>query len=446
MNATTIPTTLNINCLRALPAENLLQILLQLTPKDVHVLKQPDLLGPFICTWEECLANHFIKQYSEEDIFFRAQGNTNDLDAQGNDDIILSLTAACLLEIEALKRGELDVGILQKLLFPPSLRKALGTRITEFSLPPGTLTPCDAVDWQSSWTSMEDIVRVEYTSYRRAASISSFRAHWNKQCNLYRQHGLDYCCLLQSLRSHIDDAISTARALHNEPRWQLLYDVDEWQEDKIRGVFMTGFREAVLKTPGLNPELGFDVHDLKWKAQKILGPYYDRVFGAGDLEEGMEAAKFILNVIRRDIRRLEFTISLDTRHRVDCWEIDRIGKPGFVWLEESYYRDDPSLRLPRHLGASWTPEAECWIPLTEEDCEEAWKKWGAEAPAVYNRARLLGLTEPEAKVIRSTPQWKERESSQPFTLTSDYFTWHDPQVQNVFDEDGRHLLLDALCD
>ena len=375
-------TVLNLDYLGSLPPELLTEVLLFMTPMEIRTLKETTYFSAWINESEDYLVSQFFKRglYAEEDLFFRSEDIVHNYNAPWIRHILM-LTIACFLELDALDAGCLDNGISQRLLLPPSILNLLGRRITDSTLPPGTLTPWDPSDWMRSKTSMKDIVRLGFTSFRRAATFQGFTAHCRRQYNLVSNHGLDYLCLLQALKMHIDEAISISRP--HFPEWFAQLD-----EIEIRRSFMAVFRQAIMKIARCSPELGISMTYMVHNMDTIQFSYLGKVFS--DLILGRNRAMAAVRAIRAShTQQLHTEIDAPFLYRAL-----NVGEPGIRW--RAWLRMRPGdIHPPPACGISWTPEEELWYPFTQEDCEEAWVKWGDSTPARFERAFLLGMCEVE---------------------------------------------------
>ena len=201
---------MDITKLHSLPLELLLRVLLYSKAPELIALRNASAyLRDTIDTQLEYLLPRIIERYYEDEdkLLTKIMIDTD----PNNTDGLLKVAVACVLELDLLNRGELDVGILQRYLLPPSARSKLGTLATRFSPLPGKIVPCNSEFVFSTASSMRDIAVVGVSSYRRAASNPLHVQAWMQAyTRIANRHSLDYLSFLDHFHTLVDHAVTRA--------------------------------------------------------------------------------------------------------------------------------------------------------------------------------------------------------------------------------------------
>ena len=241
--------------LETLPPELLLTTLSSLEPRELQKLKcASSALSLFITGHEDYLVRQILrKQQYPEALLFEQSGPEEE---QHFIETTLRLAVACMLELKHLQLGsaEMDVGIVQKLQLPPSLRLILKNRVTKFELPAGVIAPYNSRGGDIvHFSNLKDVLRVgPFMSFSRASARSAFRDEWRRQYNSVRRlGGLNYATFLQALNEHLN-------AITEDLQWYVMQtSVSTTHPTDRRPGVVYEFLE-ILYTFGItNPELGY---------------------------------------------------------------------------------------------------------------------------------------------------------------------------------------------
>ena len=411
---------MSISQLELLPVELLLEKFLSLEPQDLqHLRVASPRFKEVIDGNEDYLVSRILARgdYPEALLFEKgADASTHHLA-----DTTLGLAVACLWEMKLLLEGqpEMEIGILQKLQLPPSWREKLKDLITDFSLTPGLIIQQEAefepwyafhepeYPWVGMYTNLKDVVKVNTTSFRRAASRPEYITVFQDKYDVIKRRGLRYACFLQALNKHINQVFSTIQEPYYGSRG--FYDAPT-SRSGIVGEFLYQLHSYGIR----NPELGFNSDYLLLWYHCVSRNWFTTTLGTLDeVHEDLDPRVVHFEMDRRMEDKEDFWMALVSE---DLKELTH-----FSGAEHFDHRDmleclgcppDPTLGLVDSISypdrihtdpwfpssGPFAPEEECWEPFTQSDVDEAVRRWGEgewQARARCMKLKLYGKTKEE---------------------------------------------------
>ena len=218
------------------------------------------------------------RYYEEEENFFSLVQN----DPYYND-IMLKFAVFAIMEWDLLDDGELDIGVLQRRLLPPSARQWLGDSISKFPSIPNLLPLSFRFLPTHSDTTMQDTIKVGASSYRRAASRPQHVIAWQQNYQSISNRGsLAYISFLTRFQTRVDNVLEMALS-YGRRRAPAVFQGPEIIRKTRKAVlcsFVFEMWDYQFFIPELNilPTLNFrDAHEMVDRDQEGLGE--DRLTG-----------------------------------------------------------------------------------------------------------------------------------------------------------------------